>query len=385
MKYNALGKTGISVSEIGLGCEHLQGKDFDTINGVVSAALDGGVNIMDVFMAEPDVRDNIGRALKGRRDKVVLQGHIGAVWQNGQYARSRDVKTCRAFVEDFLKRFSTDYIDLGMIHFVDTNEDYENVEKNGVLDLARELKRAGVIRAIGMSSHDPVVARRAVEAGWLDMMMFSVNPAYDLLPENTYIDNYFNIDTWNADGLSGMNPNRAALYKSCAANGVGITVMKTFGGGMLFNPKLSAFGKPLSPNNLIAYALDRPAVASVMIGCQTTDEVKWALSYENATADERDYVSALAGTSLFGQTKWCVYCNHCLPCPVKIDVAQVNRLLDQLNSCAGDASDVRAKYAALDKNAGDCIECGLCESRCPFGVRVTERMKSANAAFSPKG
>ncbi len=385
MKYNALGKTGISVSEIGLGGEHLQGKDFDTVNNVVSAALDGGVNIIDVFMSEPNVRENIGKSLKGRRDKVVLQGHIGSVWQNGQYACSRDVKVCREFIDDFLKRFSTDYIDFGMLHYVDTAEDLQSIENGGILDFARELKKAGIIRAIGMSSHDPAVAKRAVEAGWIDMLMFSVNPAYDLLPENTYIDNYFNVETWSADGLSGMNPNRAALYKACDAHGVGITVMKAFGGGMLFNPKLSAFGKAISPNKLIAYALDRPAVSSVLIGCQNVDEVEQALAYENATADERDYVSELASTSLFGKTKWCVYCNHCLPCPVKIDVAQVNRLLDRLKSCSGDETEVRAKYAALSPNAGDCIECGMCESRCPFGVRVTERMKEANALFGTKG
>ena len=77
MKYRKLGRTGFSVSEISLGCEHLQGKDYDTIKTVIDAALDIGINYMDVFMSEPNVRTNIGKGLEGRRDKVIIQGHIG--------------------------------------------------------------------------------------------------------------------------------------------------------------------------------------------------------------------------------------------------------------------------------------------------------------------
>ena len=216
MEYRTLGRTGMSVSEIGLGCEHLQGKPGETIERVVHAALDGGVNILDVFMSEPQVRSDIGAALRGRREKVLLQGHIGSIWRDGQYERSRDGALCEAFVADFLKRLGTDYVDIGMIHFVDTLDDLATVENGPVLAYARRLKEQGVIRSIGMSSHDPVTARRAVESGWLDVLMFSVNPAYDLLPENTNIDSYFVPDTWRRDGLSGINPNRAALYESCA-------------------------------------------------------------------------------------------------------------------------------------------------------------------------
>lgn len=381
MEYRALGRTGMSVSEIGLGCEHLQGKSGETIERVVHAALDGGVNILDVFMSEPQVRSDIGAALRGRREKVLLQGHIGSIWRDGQYERSRDGALCEAFVADFLKRLGTDYIDIGMIHFVDTLDDLAIVENGPVLAYAKRLKEQGVIRSIGMSSHDPVTARRAVEAGWLDVLMFSVNPAYDLLPENTKIDSYFEADTWRRDGLSGINPNRAALYESCAAHGVGITVMKTYGAGFLFNAGLSPFGRTFSPAQLIHYALSRPAVSSALIGCQTPEEVSAALSYEDAPAAARDYAEVLAGTAQFGATRQCVYCNHCHPCPVGIDVAAVNRCLDMLRTGTAARDAVRAQYAALAAHAGDCLACGACEERCPFGVGVIERMREAAEAF----
>ena len=78
MNYRKLGRTGMTVSEISLGCEHLQGKSYELIKSVIDAALDGGINFLDVFMSEPEVRSNIGKALLGRRENVLIQGHIGS-------------------------------------------------------------------------------------------------------------------------------------------------------------------------------------------------------------------------------------------------------------------------------------------------------------------
>ena len=97
MKQRVLGRTGIKVSEIGLGCEHLQGATPETVNAVVDAALECGISIFDVFMSEPQVRTNLGNALKGRRERVCLQGHIGAAWVDGQYERTNDLEKCRFF------------------------------------------------------------------------------------------------------------------------------------------------------------------------------------------------------------------------------------------------------------------------------------------------
>lgn len=381
MNLRSLGRCGLQASEVGLGCEHLQGKPPDTVQRVVDAALAGGINIFDVFMSEPEVRSNLGAALRGRRQQVLLQGHIGAGWRDDQYFRTREPADFRLFFEDFMTRLQTDYVDIGMLHFVDTASDLEKVLENGMLDYAVGLKAQGVIRAVGVSSHDPIVARKLVETGAIDVLMFSVNPAYDILPAETEIEGLFNPASYTAQASFTITPERLALYQACEARGVGITVMKALGGGALLHAEASPYGVAMSVPQCIHYALTRPAVASVLVGCQTPAQVEAAIAYEATPQAARDYASVLSGSPKFTMQGRCVYCNHCLPCPMHIDIAQVNKYLDLAEMEATVPDTVRAHYAALDRHAGDCIRCGACETRCPFDVAVMARMDRAEAAF----
>lgn len=97
MKYRHLGKTGFDVSEIGLGGEYLEGKPLQVVKSVVDAVMDGGVNILDCFMPNPEVRTNLGLALKGKRDKMYIQGHFRTVWKDNQYGRTLDIGDVRFF------------------------------------------------------------------------------------------------------------------------------------------------------------------------------------------------------------------------------------------------------------------------------------------------
>lgn len=381
MKYRALGGTGLNVSEIGLGCEHLQGMAKNDVEKVVHAALDAGVTTMDVFMSEPEVRTNIGAALKGRRNKVVLQGHIGAIWQDGQYARSRDMKLIPAFVQDFLTRYQTDYIDVGMVHFVDTEKDYQAAMDNGLFDYARELKAKGVLRAVGASSHDPVIARRLVEQGLIDVLMFSINPAYDILPAEAGINEMFDSKSYSGQAAYTLTPEREALYRACETADVGVTVMKALAAGALLRAESSPFGVTMTPAQCIHYALTRPAVCAVMVGCRTPQEVERAVAYESASDVEKDYAAALSAAPKFSLTGHCMYCNHCLPCPQHIDVAQVNKYLDLAHQAGDAGQSVKEHYLALSAHGGDCIACRRCEANCPFSVPVTQRMAEAKQLF----
>ena len=379
MNKRFVGKTGIAVSEIGLGCEHLQGLPKEQVIAVCSAALNSGINVFDVFMPEPNVRDFIGEAIQGRREEVHIQGHIGAAWKDGQYARTTDAAECAFFFEDLLLRLGTDYIDFGMIHFVDSEEDFAKVFDSDMIKYACDLKAKGKIKALGLSSHNPVIAKRAVETGLLDLIMFSINPAFDLLPE-VVIEDLFQYKTFEERELLGIDPQRDALYKTCEAMGVGITVMKTLGAGMLLNERFSLFGTPLTEYQCIHYALTRPATVSALIGCRTPEEVYQAVGYENASDEEKDYSVALSKTAAYSIQGKCMYCNHCLPCPKHIDIAGVNRYLD-LAAESDPAPTVREHYEALSAHGSDCIECGACEKRCPFHVKVSERMKQAVTVF----
>ena len=84
MNYRKLGNTGLFVSEIGLGGEWLERKPADHVKAVVDACRDYGVNIIDCFMSEPNVRSNLGDAIRGEREKWIIQGHLGSAWRNGQ-------------------------------------------------------------------------------------------------------------------------------------------------------------------------------------------------------------------------------------------------------------------------------------------------------------
>lgn len=380
MQYRRLGKTGLMVSEIGFGGEWLERHNYEECKAVIDRAQELGINILDCWMSEPNVRTNIGKALAGRRERWFIQGHIGSTWQDGQYVRSRDVDQCREAFEDLLTRVQTDYIDLGMIHFIDQESDWEEAMNGPYLQYVKELKASGKIRHIGMSTHNPVMAKKAVESGIVEMILFSVNPAFDLLPPTDDLDNYFAEEY--QEGLGGIDPSRVELYKLCEQNDVGLTVMKPYAGGRLFDAKRSPFGVALTPVQCIHYCLTRPAVASVLAGYDTPEHVEQAAAYETASAEEKDYASILARAPrhTFGQGE-CTYCGHCKPCPAKIDIAMVNKYYDLALMQPEIPDTVKAHYHALECGADACIGCRSCESRCPFGVKIAERMKKTAELF----
>lgn len=380
MNYRRLGNTGLSVSEIGLGGEWLERHNTKEVKEVIDCCGQYGINLLDCWMSEPNVRSNIGAAIRGKREKWIIQGHIGSTWQDGQYVRTRELLRVKEAFEDLLTRLDTDYIDLGMIHFVDEAEEFSRVTDGEFMEYVRALKKEGTIRHIGMSTHNPDVARLVALHEEIEMILFSVNPAFDLLPASEDMNEYF-ADTYD-EALQGIAPERSELYRLCERSGTGITVMKGYAGGRLFAAETSPFGVALTPVQCIHYALTRPAVASILTGCETTAQVKAAVAYETAGQEEKDYASVLAGAphhAYFGQ---CTYCGHCAPCPSGIDIAMVNKLYDLAVMQEEIPATIRAHYEGLAAKAQDCVGCGGCESRCPFGVPVSERMKETLRLFS---
>ena len=379
MQYRKLGNTGLTVSEISLGGEWLERRSEAEVFAVVDAARRVGINMLDCFMSEPNVRSYLGNAIREDRERWIIQGHLGSAWKNGRYLRVRDIPSIEEAFEDLLSRFHTDYIDLGMIHFVDRPDDWQTVLEGGFMDYIVEQKRLGRVRHIGLSTHNAEIARLAVEHGVVEVLLYSVNPGYDLLVDPA--SNASGIPDPNAPALPGMDPVRASLYDLCAERGVGINVMKCFGGGRLLDAQRSPFGVALTPAQCIHYCLTRPAIASVMLGFESPEQVFDAVKYETATEAERDYASAIIGTTrstYFGQ---CTYCGHCQPCPKGVDIAMIHKLYDLATQHTEAPATVREHYEALSVHASACVSCGLCETRCPFHVRVSERMKSVCQYF----
>lgn len=377
MQYRKLGNTGLEVSEIGFGGEWMD-KSLEETRAVVDACEAAGINILDCWMADPARRSNLGDALEGRRDKWIIQGHIGSTWQDGQYVRTRDMDQVKPAFEDLLERFHTDYMDIGMIHFVDKTDEYRQIMDGPFMEYVRALLAAGTIRHIGLSTHNPDVAKLAAAEPAIEVVMFSLNPAFDMLPASDDINDLFG-DYSAATG--GINADRAELYALCEQTGTGLTVMKPYAGGRLLAADTSPFGVALTAAQCIHYALTRPAVASVMAGFSSPEHVADAASYEEATPDERDYASVLAGApshAYFGQ---CTYCGHCAPCAVGIDIATVNKYYDLAVMQDAVPDSLREHYRALDATAADCTACRACEERCPFGVKIADKMERAAALF----
>ena len=158
--------------------------------------------------------------------------------------------------------------------------------------------------------------------------------------------------------------------------------MKPFAGGRLFDAARSPFGVALTPVQCIHYALNKPAVASVLCGYDTPDQVDAALAYETAPDSEKDYASVLANapkhTFAGGE---CTYCGHCKPCPVNIDIAMVNKLYDLAVMQPKVPESLKQHYLSLEHHAGECVHCHGCESRCPFSVKVADRMTGTAELF----
>ncbi|MBQ3955023.1 MAG: aldo/keto reductase [Clostridia bacterium] len=355
MNYRINRKTGDRISEIGIGSAYMFGAGIDEAVRALRRAVEGGINYFDLAAGDGATFPIWGEALSEIRKSLYYQIHFGADYTAGTYGWSLDLETIKRSVDKQLKELRTDYIDYGFIHCQDEVSDWETYLKNGVYDYILSLKKAGVVRHVGLSSHTPAVIGRIMDDAEIDMLMFSVNPAYDY---------------GQGEYANGTVDERAAVYRRCESEGVGISVMKPFSGGQLLDEKQSPFGRALTPYQCIRYCLDKPGVLTVLPGAKSVSEVESLIAYYDQPEEALDYsvIGTFAPPEAGGK---CVYCNHCKPCPMGIDVGLVNKYYDLAR--AGDAMAAE-HYRTLEKNASDCVGCGHCDSRCPFSVKQSERM-----------
>ena len=366
MEYRKLPHGNEQIGVLGLGMGGIQHTPAQEIEAIIRKAMEYGINFFDLC-AGGAVYEPFGKAIAGQREKVILQVHFGAVYdENGEYGWCRDFETIKKTFLWELKTLGTDYVDFGFLHCVDEDEDFDKLIKIGLVDYLKELKAQGTVRHIGFSSHTPSVANRILDTGLIDMMMFSINPAYDFEKGDEY-------------GIGSVKE-RFDLFKRCEIEGVGISVMKPFFAGQLLSAEHSPFGTPLTHNQCLQYAIDRPGVLVAVPGVQTMAHLDQLLKFLTATEEEKDYsvIGTFTADTISGT---CVYCNHCQPCPAGIDIGLMNKYYDL--ALAGD--DIAANhYTKLSVKADMCLQCGHCESRCPFGVKQESRMEEINQYFSKR-
>lgn len=362
MEYRKLPHGPERISVIGLGMGSIHEGDEAEIEKTVRLALDAGINYFDMAASEGKPYACYARALDGRRQAAYLQMHFGAVYDGGKYGWTRDLSKIKQTFENQLKTLHTEYADFGFIHCIDEEEDYHKIMSSGIWDYMKSLKEDGAVRHLGLSSHDPGIVRRFLDTGRVDMIMFSINPAYDY--------------STGAYGI-GTAADRSSLYRECEKAGVGLSVMKPFGGGQLLQAATSPFRQPLTRVQCIQYALDRPAVLTVLPGVRNSADLLEVLAYLDAGEKARDYsiISAFTPQNAEGI---CVYCNHCQPCPQGLNVGLINKYYDL--ALAGDVL-AKGHYDKLRLKADSCVQCGHCESRCPFHVKQEARMQKIAAYF----
>lgn len=394
MQSRKLGRSGLEISEISLGAEHLRGQDPELVRNVVHRALDSGINYIDLVpCVRPEDRDAMGFALEGRRQETMLSAHFGIVCRDGEFFKTRDPRMCLDSFEDLLKRLNTDHIDVLMMSWVDKEEDLEAVfDDDGYLGAVRRIVSEGRARCIALSTHIVGIAEKAIRSGLVEAVMFPVNPAHDSLPGDFGLGKMWDETTHDALVRTGGDggASRAALYHLCEKEQIGLIAMKPYAGGLLLEsgpmeelleekPDLrNPGGLVLTPVQCISYVLTRPGVSTALVGCLSPEQVDAAVAYCRATDEERSF-STIDTDELWKLARRCVYCNHCLPCPEGIEIGQLLRLLDAAESF--ESNKTREAYKQLSRHAADCTVCQVCMDRCPFGVPVTERMDRAVAVF----
>ncbi len=347
---------------MGFGTSYIAEANEKDAVATIQKAYEGGINYYDLATAEGRTFSYFGTALGTVRKNVHYQVHFGADYASGTYGWSTDGETIRRSVEWQLAQLKTDYIDYGFIHCIDELSDWQEYQQNGAFAYLMQMKEQRVVKHIGMSSHTPSTIQKVLDEVPVDMLMFSVNPAYDYQ---------------KGEYAKGSVDERTAVYRRCETEGIGISVMKPFSGGQLLDASISPFGKSLAQYQCMQYALDRPGVLTVLPGMSSVAQVEHLLGFFEATAAERDY-SVLGSFSPAEAVGKCVYCNHCKPCPAGIDIGIVNKYYDLARN--GD-SMAAEHYHNLDIQADACMQCGHCESRCPFHVRQESRMKEIAAYF----
>lgn len=360
MQYRILPHGGEKIGVIGIGLGAVTPRD--NVRAVLEYALQNDINFFDLCGAYEFIYPHVKESLAQKRSLVYTQMHLGAVYKNGAYAFSRNLNTVKDTFLRILEVSGLSYTDFGFLHCIDEEKDLDRVLNKGIYELALSLKAQGIIKHLGFSTHTPKIAEKLIKLGGFDLFMFSINAAFDFK---------------KGDYAIGDSNERENLYRLAQSQGVAISAMKPFAGGQLLNAKLSPIGISLTPLQCISYVLDRPGVITCVAGATKISDIDDYLKYFTASSHDLDY--SVLGKAVTEEAKGrCLYCNHCAPCPKKINVGLVNKYYDL--SKTGDII-AAGHYRNLEHHAGECNDCGHCDLRCPFHVNQNRRMHEIAAYF----
>ncbi len=333
MQYRILGKTGLQISRMGFGGIPIQRIDAEGTKALIQKLHKSGVNYIDTARGYTVSEEYLGYALQGIRQDFVL----------ATKSMARTKEAMAADIETSLKNLRTDYIDLYQIHNP-SPEDLELVQASGgALEALLEAKAAGKIGHIGITLHPVDLFEKAVELDWVETIMFPYNIVETQAQE---------------------------LIDICAQRNIGFIAMKPLAGGAIDDATLA-----------LRFIANNPGVSVVIPGMAAAEEADQNLAAildESPLTDaEQDKIAKIRNEL---GTQFCRRCNYCAPCAAGMTIYS-QFLFEGYYKRYGLKEWSAARYHAQQKKASDCIECGICESRCPYNLPIRDMMKRVAALF----
>ncbi len=325
MRSVTLGRAGITVPQNAFGALPIQRIDRQEAVGILRRAYDGGMRYFDTARAYSDSEEKLGYAFEGMRDQVFI-------------ATKSAAKTPGAFRKDIntsLRMLRTDYIDVYQFHMVDRC--YRPGDGSGMYECMQEAKASGKIRHISVTSHKIEVAMEIADSGLYDTLQFPFS--------------YLSSDK------------ELALVEACHRNNVGFIAMKGLAGGLISESEAA-----------MAYMLQFDNVLPIW-GIQKMSELEEWLAFMHHEPEMTDEIKAFIDKEkkeLSGE--FCRGCGYCMPCTVGIKInncARMSLMLRRAPSKEWLTTEWREEMAKIE----DCVECGLCASRCPYELDTPQLLR----------
>ena len=359
MRRRVLGRTGLSVSEIGFG-----GYPIDEPS-VIPYALDHGINYIDTAHCYRGGRseETIGAALEGRRRDVVLT----TKWCPHHVGKPATKKVFLDILDDSLRRLRTDHVDIVLNHEVGRSSDGTGVErlKNPEMFAAfEEAKKAGKVRFLGASGHDPdlmEVMHHAVDSGRFDV----------LLCRYSFLD----------------FPEQEKLIEKAHAKGVGVIAMKTLAGAKgadldKFRDRYTTFKQAA-----LKWVLSNPSLSNLIISINSTRQVDEYVPASGRPLEKADLDILREYADMFS-TQVCRFSGACLPaCPQDVRIADILRFAMYHDDYKQEnrAIDSYARLVASER-AAHCAHCsGFCEKACAYDLPIRTLLLRAHDTLSRDG
>lgn len=317
-----LGRTGLEVTACSFGALPVQRCSTEEGARLLRAAYEYGINFFDTANAYSDSEEKIGLALSDVRDKVIIATKSGASTKQGMLEH----------LDLSLRRMKTDYIDIYQLHNPAVLPDPN--DPDGLYAGLLEAKKSGKIRFIGMTNHRLELARTAALSGLYDTVQYP----FSLLASAEEIE----------------------LAQLCAQQDVGFIAMKGLAGGLITNiPAAVSFIKQY-PNVVPIWGIQRQSELEQFIELEKQPPVFDAAM----RASVEEHRAALSGS-------FCHGCGYCLPCPAGIEIPTAARMSLLLRRSPS-AQWLTGQWAQNMERIADCIHCGACMSRCPYGLNTPE-------------